>query len=246
MRVAVYVHVPREDGIETAEDRLRRLEDMASRDGWRVSSVYCDQVSLGNEERPEYERMILDAEQHRFDVLLFWALENLSSLNSSRSLALLHKLSEWGIRFCAYKDQHLNTCHSLKDQVVSLIATFAQQDNVYISRRTIAGLKGKSGVGRPEIKFDEEKAKRLYEQEVDYGKIAKQCDVSASTIQRFFERRGTARSVGRPPAEFDEEKAERLRGQIPPATYREIAEACKVSKKTIFRFFKNRKQKSRK
>lgn len=189
MRVVIYMHVPQEDGVEIAEDRLRRLKEMALRDGWSVSSVYYDRVPLGDEERPEYQRMISDAQQHRFDVLLFWALENLSSLNSGRSLALLHKFTEWGIRFCAYRDQHLNTCHFLKDQVVSLIATFARQDNVYIARRTMAGLKGKPGVGRPEIEFDKEKAKRLRNEKKSYDRIAEECKVSKSTIQRFFRER---------------------------------------------------------
>lgn len=199
MRVAIYVHVPQEDGIEIAGDRLERLKQMAARDGWGVSSVYCDRVSLGDEERPEYQRMIADATQHRFDVLLFWALENLSPLNTSRSLALLHWLSARGIRFCAYKDQHLNTCHFLRDQVVSLIATFRKQDSVYISRRTMAGLKGKTGVGRPHKEFDTEKAKRLREQTppATYDEIAAACKVSKTSVIRYFQKIGSKGLRGR-------------------------------------------------
>ena len=200
MRVAIYLHVPAEEGTEKAESQLLHLKAMAARDGWQVEAVYFDRVAFGQEERPEYERMLSDAEQRRFDVLLFWRLECLSRQNTGKTLALLDRFSKRGIRFCSYQEPHLNSSHVLREAVESLIATLARQDRVYIGSRTKAGLAkqkktgepgpaGRLGPGRRPVEFDKEKAKKLKEQKITHREIAAACGVSPSTITRFLKNR---------------------------------------------------------
>ena len=197
MRLAIYVHVSERDGAQIAEEQLLQMKAMGARDGWELYRVFYDTVPFGEEERPEYQQMLSDAEEHLFDALLFWTLESLCPQNTSQTLALLHKLSEWGVCFCSYKEQHLNSCHLLRDAVISLIATFTRQDGVYIGHRTKAGLirqqkaqkagpAGRLGPGRPTKEFDREKARTLHAADVSYEKIAKACGVSKATIARFF------------------------------------------------------------
>jgi putative DNA-invertase from lambdoid prophage Rac len=197
MRAAIYLYVSKKEGFQAAELQLLQMKATASRDGWEIYRTYCDIGLASREKRAEYEKMISDAEHRRFDVLLFWSLENLSFKNTAQTLALLQQLSKWRICFCSYKEQHLNTCHFLKDAVLSLIATFAQQDRVYIGYQTVRGLEkqrqtqkpgpaGQLGPGRPPAKFDREKAKKLHAEGVRYEKIAKACGVSKATISRYF------------------------------------------------------------
>lgn len=197
MRAAIYLYVSKKEGLQMAELRLLQMKATALRDGWEIYRTYCDIGPHAREKRVEYEKMISDAEHRCFDVLLFWSLENLSFKNTSQTLALLQQLTEWGISFCSYKEQHLNTCHFLKDAVLSLITTFARQDRVYIGHQTIRGLEkqqrtqkpgaaGQLGPGRPPAKFDRGKAKKLREEKMPYDKIAKACGVSKATIARYF------------------------------------------------------------
>lgn len=201
MRLAIYVHVPEKDGPGGAQDQIEKMQAMAARDGWEVAAVYSDIVSPGEELRPHYLQMISDAEQHLFDALFFWTLESLSPHNAGQTLSLLHRFSEWGICFCSYKEHHLNTCHILRDPVISIIATLAHQDRVYIGHRTRIGLAkqqqtkrpgatGRTGPGRPKKKFDEEKARALHAAHASYAQIVAACGVSKATISRFFKGSG--------------------------------------------------------
>jgi len=197
MRVAIYLYVSEKEGLRAAESQLLQLKAMAARDGWEVTHVYHDDDSSTDKTRPEFQQMLADAKQHCFDVLLFRNLKSLSQHGAGTTLALLNRLIKWGIGFCSYEEQHLNTCHYLKDAVLSLIATLAQQDGVYIGHRTRMGLArqqqtqkpgsaGRLGPGRPRARFDREKAKILYAGHASYEQIAEACGTSKATICRFL------------------------------------------------------------
>jgi len=200
VRVAIYAHVPAREGAPAAEEQIAAMRAAAARDGWEVVRTYCDTVPLAQAFRPEHEQMLADAQDHLFDALLFWNLESLSPHNASRTLALLDRLSSESIRFCSYSEPALDSCHLLREAVVSLVALFLQQDRVYIARRTLAGLEqqrqtqkpgpaGRVAPGRPPVDFDRAKAEQLRGR-ASYQQIAQSCGVSKATIARYFKKQG--------------------------------------------------------
>lgn len=200
MRGAIYSRVSAKDSPKDADQEIQQMQAMAFQNGCKTVRVYRDSIAIPGAEQPDYRQMLLDAKQHHFDVLYFWALKQLSHQNATRTMTLLHQLSRWGIEFFSYTEPHLNSCHASKEVVTSIIATLLQQDSVYIGEQTRKGLerqrkthkrgpKGQLGPGRPPVKFDQEVVRNLRSgsKPMSYGAIASLCGVSKATIYRFFQ-----------------------------------------------------------
>lgn len=197
MRVAIYSCAASKDDPHIAEDQIRHLQMIVRQEGWEIAHVYRDLVTTPGADRPAYQKMLIDAKQHRFDALYFWALDQLSRQNASNTILLLHKLSRWEIGFYSYAEKHLDSCHASKDTVTSIIATLVRQNRVYIGEQTRVGIerqkktqkpgpKGQIGPGRPPITFDQKQAIALRLKGKSYTAIASLCGVSKATICRFF------------------------------------------------------------
>lgn len=61
---------------ESIEGQVRECTDYAQKCGYDVIRVYSDKALTGRtDKRPEFQRMILDAEKHLFDVLICWKID---------------------------------------------------------------------------------------------------------------------------------------------------------------------------
>ena len=198
IRASIYIYSFPENGPNTTAHQLQRLRAQAIQEKWEILHVYSDTKSTVGSARPSFEQMLMDAKRHRFDVLLFWSLAQLSQQNTFKSMSLLHQLSFWDICFYSYTEPKLNTCHAHKDIVISIIDTMLKQNQLFLGQRTRDGLKqqqralttgphGRLGPGRPPALFDLELAKTLRtKKDYSYAQIAETCGVSKATICRFF------------------------------------------------------------
>jgi Resolvase, N terminal domain len=58
-----------------------------SRSGWQLTGEYVEDVTAsGLKQCKEFDRMMLDASQHKFDLLLFWRLDRLRREGDSATL----------------------------------------------------------------------------------------------------------------------------------------------------------------
>ncbi len=80
MRAVIYARYSSEQQREASiEDQLRLCRDAARLRGWTVTGEYADRAQSGASRfRPQYQRLIEDARQGRFDVVLAEALDRLS------------------------------------------------------------------------------------------------------------------------------------------------------------------------
>jgi DNA invertase Pin-like site-specific DNA recombinase len=77
-RAAVYVRVSTDK--QTVENQLRELRLIAERRGWEVVEEYHDagiSGAKGRKERPGLDKMLQEAQRHRFDVVMAWAIDRL-------------------------------------------------------------------------------------------------------------------------------------------------------------------------
>jgi len=123
-----------------------------------LSRSLQDVISGGTTKRPAFDRMLTAASQKKFDLLLFWKLDRLSRAGVQPTLRLLQQLDEWGVAYRSYMESYLDSCGMMRDTVISIMATIAQQEKIAISDRTKAGLRravrqGKT-LGRPRIDVD--------------------------------------------------------------------------------------------
>jgi DNA invertase Pin-like site-specific DNA recombinase len=86
------------------------LRRFAATQNWDIVTEYVDHESGGHGDRPEFLRMLEDAAQRPFDVLLFWALDRLTREGALETLQYLTQLSKYGVAFRSFREPYLDSC----------------------------------------------------------------------------------------------------------------------------------------
>jgi DNA invertase Pin-like site-specific DNA recombinase len=136
--------------------------------------------------------MFREASQHKFDVLLFWALDRLSREGVLETLQHLNRLTTYGVGYRSFTEQYFDSCGIFKDAVIAIIATVAKQERVRISQRVKAGLetaraKGKR-LGRPRLAVDAVRIAALRAQGRSWPQIARELGISVGTAFQTAQR----------------------------------------------------------
>jgi DNA invertase Pin-like site-specific DNA recombinase len=188
MRVAIYSRVSTKKQDEM--NQLLQLREFVTRqNGWTIEAEYVDKVSgSGKKERKAFDKMLLDASQRKFDLLLFWALDRLSREGIVRTIGYLEQLKGWNVGWRSYTQPFLDTGNSMvNDIVLSVLAAVAKQERITISERTLAGLQrarqaGKV-LGRRPVRVDVALARRMQREGLGLRPIAKALKVSVNTLR---------------------------------------------------------------
>jgi DNA invertase Pin-like site-specific DNA recombinase len=187
MRIAIYARVSTDK--QENGNQLDQLREFAGRQGWEIAVEYVDTVSAsGKKARPQFDRMMLEASQKQFDLLLFWRLDRLSREGVRITLTYLERLDSWGVAWRSYQEPYLDSCGVMKDMVISVMALMAQQERIAISERTKAGLaravRAGKRLGRRAVLVDISKARKLQEDGMGLRPIAKKLRISVNTLAR--------------------------------------------------------------
>ena len=97
MRIAIYARVSKNDESQDPQNQIKPLRDYAKALGGEIVEEYIDLASGGNGDRKNFLRMFEDAQMHKFDLLLVWALDRLSREGISNTLGYLERLKRNGI-----------------------------------------------------------------------------------------------------------------------------------------------------
>jgi hypothetical protein len=96
VRISIYARVSTDK--QECDNQLLQLREFAAKQGWVVAAEYVDSgVSGSKSDRVELQRMFHDASQHKFDCLLFWALDRLSREGVLPTLQHLNRLDSYGV-----------------------------------------------------------------------------------------------------------------------------------------------------
>ena len=137
MQVAIYARVSTIDKNQDPEVQLRELREYCDRMGWEYRE-YVDYASGAKELRPEYRRLMRDADRKNFDMVLVWSLDRFG-----RSLKQLVNdldfLGSKGIDFRSHT-QALDTTTPQGKLLFQLLGAFAEFERGMISERVKAGL----------------------------------------------------------------------------------------------------------
>jgi len=148
-RAAIYARVSTLD--QNPENQVEVLKEFAERHGYEIYDIYVDKISGIKSSRPELQRLLLDAHDKKFDVVLVWKLDRLG-----RSLQHLIKIVEcfrkWGIDFIS-TTQNIDTTTPSGKLTFHILAALSEFERSLISERTKLGLqrarkRGKK-LGRP-------------------------------------------------------------------------------------------------
>jgi DNA invertase Pin-like site-specific DNA recombinase len=188
-RAALYVRVSTDR--QTVENQVAKLTEIAKARGWQIVETFSDagiSGAKGRKDRPGLDDMLKQAQRHKFDVVMAWAIDRVG-----RSLIdLLDTI------------QHLEACHVdlyLDQQAIDtttpagklmfqVTGAFSEFERSLIRQRIHAGLKRAraNGVklGRP---LNDPKAIELAREELRKGiginRVAKLVGLSNSTVARI-------------------------------------------------------------
>jgi DNA invertase Pin-like site-specific DNA recombinase len=146
MRVAIYARVSTKDKGQDPENQLHQLREFAERHG-RIAHVYTDQESGGKAERSAFKQLLLEAYQHKFDLVVFWRLDRFSREGALATLRYLKELKDHGVNYKSFTEPYLDSLGPFGDVIVSMLATIAAQDLIKISENTKAALAKKRAAG---------------------------------------------------------------------------------------------------
>src|SRR5579862_1479357 len=99
MRAAIYARVSTADGGQDVENQLAELRRFAATQGWEIAKEYIDHESGGKADRREFMRLLDDAAQRHFDVVLFWALDRFTREGALDTLKYLEQLNGYGVGY---------------------------------------------------------------------------------------------------------------------------------------------------
>lgn len=195
-RVALYARVSTKDGRQDTETQLIALRDYCKKQGWEITAEYLDHETGGHSRRPHFQRMFADAQQRKFDLVMFWSLDRLSREGVSATLNHLERLTAAGVEWRSLTEQYLDSCGLFRDAVLSILATIAKQERVRRSERASAAIarlrrQGKTdhlGRKRKVLGAKLEAVRQLHKEGLSLRAIASKVHASAMTVQRIIQR----------------------------------------------------------
>ncbi len=205
MTSCIYARVSTTD--QNCALQLNELREYAARRGWEVTAEYVDTGWSGTKaSRPALDRMMADARQHKFDIVLAWKLDRFgrSVLNLVDGLT---QLSTWGVRFIA-STQGIDTDanNPTAKLILWVLAAVAEFEREMIRERVKGGVAAyrkcmetgqvgttrhsRSGkdlaIGRPKSVFNREKALAMHAAGYSLRAIGKKHGVSRATVDRLI------------------------------------------------------------
>ena len=159
MKIALYCRVSKNDESQDPINQLNPLRDYARALGGEIVQEYVDMASGSNGDRKEFLRMFNDADKHKFDLVLIWALDRLSREGISNTLGYLERLKRNGVALKSLQESWLDTRdEGIGQLLIAIFSWVAQQERKRIAERTRAGLdkarKNGKTLGRPKGKKD--------------------------------------------------------------------------------------------
>jgi DNA invertase Pin-like site-specific DNA recombinase len=196
IRAALYTRVSTKDRGQETANQANQPREFCDTQGWMIVCEYEDHDSGSKADRAQFQAMIADAAQRRFDVLVFWALDPLTREGALETLQHLNRFSSYGVGFRSFTEPYLDSCGIFRDAVIAILGTIAKQERIRISERVRAGLNRarsegtKSGkpIGRPRVVFARDQARELRAQGWSWRRIARTLGVSAASVHRACER----------------------------------------------------------
>jgi DNA invertase Pin-like site-specific DNA recombinase len=193
-RAVLYLRVSTTD--QTTANQERELREVASRMGCEIVRVYKDHGisgAKGRDRRPEFGRLLRDAAQRKYDLVMAWSVDRLGR-SLQDLVSFLSELHALHIDLFLHQ-QGLDTTTPGGKAMFQMLGVFAEFfERAMIAERVRAGLRravseGKT-LGRPRLAADVErrisaalKARKNTGDSV--RKIAARFGVDASTVQRI-------------------------------------------------------------
>src|ERR1700694_3819759 len=184
VRAAIYARVSTLNGSQDPTMQTRELQEYCQRRGWQVFDCYIDNgVSGKKDSRPQLNRMMQDAHERRFSVVVGWRFDRFAR-SVSHLLRALETFNALGIEFVSLSEQ-VDTDTPTGKMVFTVLGAVAELERSLIVERVRAGLrharaKGKR-LGRPKKYVDAAQIASLRAARHSWRTIARKMGLSFGT-----------------------------------------------------------------
>src|ERR1700720_1658159 len=185
VRAAIYARVSTLNGSQDPSMQTRELEEYCQRRGWHIHGVYVDNGFSGKKDsRPQLNRMMQDAHERRFSVVVVWRFDRFAR-SVSHLLRALETFDALGVQFVSLSEQ-VDTSTPMGKMVFTVLGAVAELERNLIVERVRAGLrhavsKGKR-LGRPKKHVDTAQVASLRASGHSWRTIARKAGVSVGTV----------------------------------------------------------------
>ena len=185
VRAAIYARVSTLNAGQDPSMQTRELEEYCQRRGWQIHDVYVDNgVSGKKDSRPQLNRMMQDAHERRFDVVVVWRFDRFAR-SVSHLLRALETFNALGVQFVSLSEQ-VDTSTPTGKMVFTVLGAVAELERNLIVERVRAGLrharaKGKR-LGRPKKFVDRAQIATLRASGNSWRTISREMGVSVGTV----------------------------------------------------------------
>jgi DNA invertase Pin-like site-specific DNA recombinase len=165
--------------------QTRELEEYCHRRGWHVYDTYVDNGFSGKKDsRPQLNRMMQDAHERRFDVVVVWRFDRFAR-SVSHLLRALESFNAFGVQFVSLSEQ-VDTSTPTGRMIFTVLGAVAELERNLIVERVRAGLrhaksKGKR-LGRPRKTVDSSAIRGMRSAGQSWRTIARQLGVSVGKV----------------------------------------------------------------
>jgi DNA invertase Pin-like site-specific DNA recombinase len=179
---AIYARVSTLD--QQHDMQRHELNEYCARMGWNVIE-YSEKAS-SVKKRPELDRLMRDAQQRKFDVVLVWRMDRFAR-SLPQLLENIRALDAAGVRFVC-PSQGIDTDHKnpAARLMMQMLGAFAEFERAIIVERVRAGVaeaqrKG-THCGRPRKIFRRDEALEMRARGMSYGRIAAELGLKKATL----------------------------------------------------------------
>jgi len=150
MKVAIYCRVSKDDEgrrYQEPDNQLQPLKEFCKEMDWEVKFIFIDKKSGADSNRPEFKRMLAEARQHHFDLLLVWSLDRFSREPLLNTLSYIQQLKSHNIYLKSYTENIDTREGGTQELIMVILMWLAQEERNKISRRTKAGIQRRKNLG---------------------------------------------------------------------------------------------------
>ena len=203
---ALYLRVSTLD--QHPETQLHDLRQMAAQRGLEIAGVYEDRITGARASRPGLDRLMSDARQGKFQVLVVWSCDRLAR-SVRHFLETLDELNRLGVEFLSFREQ-LDTGGPLGRAVVIIVGAIAELERSLIVERVRAGLRRAKlegrRLGRPPVQVNREALWEDRQRGRSITELAQAYHISRSSVCKLLKEiggddhlRGVQKTLVQPP-----------------------------------------------
>ena len=185
INAAIYARVSTLNAGQDPTMQTRELEEYCQRRGWRIYATYVDDgVSGKKDSKPQLNRMMRDAHERRFDIVVEWRFDRFAR-SVSHLLRALETFDSQGVQFVSLSEQ-VDTGTPIGKMVFTVLGAVAELERNLIAERVRAGLrharsKGKE-LGRPKKSVSPIEVRSMQAAGLSWRAIARKLGLSVGTV----------------------------------------------------------------